>query len=193
MNLQKMYAAQQALRHHINYNEPDRFEKLVLALLVEVGECANEWRGFKFWSKDREPRTKITCMACHGIGEVYQPIDGYQMTCPHCDGQGVENSNNPLLEEYADGLHFVLELGIEKGWTPAINDLTFRSGNITKQFLALYEHISIFKRNANKDNYYNLLSIYAGLGEMLGFTRDQIEQAYYSKNQINHERQANGY
>ena len=172
MNLQKMYAAQQALRHHINYNEPDRFEKLVLALLVEVGECANEWRGFKFWSTDQEPRTLIYTGLHDGINEP---------------------AINPLLEEYADGLHFVLELGIEKGWTPAINDLTFRSGNVTKQFLALYEHISIFKRNTNKDNYYNLLSIYAGLGEMLGFTREQIEQAYYAKNQINHERQANGY
>nr|QRZ17779.1 dUTP diphosphatase [Virgibacillus sp. AGTR] len=31
------------------------------------------------------------------------------------------------------------------------------------------------------------------LGEMLGFTTEQIEQAYLDKNKVNHERQANDY
>ena len=31
---------------------PDR----LLALYVEIGECANEWRGFKYWSDDQEAR-----------------------------------------------------------------------------------------------------------------------------------------
>lgn|SRR5690606_237661 len=29
-----------------------------LALLVEIGELANEWRGFKVWREDRNPRRK---------------------------------------------------------------------------------------------------------------------------------------
>lgn len=37
------------------------------------------------------------------------------------------------------------------------------------------------------------LELYIGLGEMLGFTWDQIEEAYYAKNKVNHERQNTGY
>ena len=40
MNLDKLFQAQKELRERINYNGEDRFEKLVLALLVEIGECA---------------------------------------------------------------------------------------------------------------------------------------------------------
>lgn len=42
MQLDKLFAAQKELRDHINYTGEDRFEKLILALLVELGECANE-------------------------------------------------------------------------------------------------------------------------------------------------------
>lgn len=52
MNLQKLFDTQKVLRDRIGYEGEDRFEKLILALLVEIGECANEWRGFKFWSKN---------------------------------------------------------------------------------------------------------------------------------------------
>lgn len=38
MNLTELFDMQRKLREHINYNEPDRFEKLILALLVELGE-----------------------------------------------------------------------------------------------------------------------------------------------------------
>ena len=50
---------------------------------MEIGELANEWRGFKFWSKDQEPRSKEPLTA---RGKPYY---------------------NPLLEEYADVLHFI--------------------------------------------------------------------------------------
>lgn len=38
-----------------------------------------------------------------------------------------------------------------------------------------------------------LLSHYLGLGEMLGFKLEEIERAYIEKNQVNHQRQDNGY
>lgn len=182
MNLAKLFEVQKVLRDRINYNEPDRFNKLVLALLVELGECANEWRGFKFWSNYQEPRT-LKCIrepkldVINGIRTV---VDEGEFT-------------NPLLEEYVDGLHFVLELGIENGWTPVVCDVIYKAENVTMQLLGLYEQISIFRGSILKDNYYNLVSIYIGIGEMLGFTGEQIEESYYEKNRINHERQENGY
>ena len=37
------------------------------------------------------------------------------------------------------------------------------------------------------------LELMLGLGEMLGFKWEHIEEAYYSKYQVNHERQDSGY
>ena len=83
MNLQKLFAAQAELDKHIYEQHPvedgeDRLAKKILALQVELGECANEWRGFKYWSDDREPRTEI-------------PID-----CPYCYGKDHKAKNNAL-------------------------------------------------------------------------------------------------
>jgi dimeric dUTPase (all-alpha-NTP-PPase superfamily) len=182
MNLEKLFQTQKVLRDRINYNGEDRFNKLVLALLVEIGECANEWRGFKFWSKNQKPRKEHSRLSEDLFGV---PVVEYY---------------NPLLEEYVDGLHFVLELGIELDIfnIEGVEAFKAKSG-ITQQFTALYKHISGLKMQLEASyksgigKYYHIFNMYIGLGEMLGFTWEQIEQAYYDKNQINHERQDNGY
>ncbi|MGE7880358.1 dUTP diphosphatase [Peribacillus muralis] len=189
MNLNKLFETQKVLRDRINYNEPDRFDKLILALLVEIGECANEWRGFKFWSTDQEPRTEelIECEGCGGSGRNHS---GY---CGSCHG-GYVGYKNPLLEEFVDGLHFILELGIEldfenEDWVY----VPWKNETITEQFMSL--HLTAGEMYCDKHNgcVPDLISYYIGLGEMLGFTWEQIEQAYFEKNKINHQRQSEGY
>ncbi|MRX70864.1 hypothetical protein GJU40_01615 [Bacillus lacus] len=174
MNLKKLFETQQVLRERIAYNGPDRFSKLVLALLVELGECANEHRSFKFWSTDQEPRTK-------------------KARQPYVDLEDAE-FYNPMLEEYVDALHFVLELGIEKDYTPStLNIWLVSEENITDSFLSVYEAVLEFELYSSPDNYDVLLFRFFELGLFLGFNWEQIEQAYYSKNQINHQRQDQGY
>ncbi|WP_433959333.1 dUTP diphosphatase [Cytobacillus horneckiae] len=190
MKLESLFSQQKILRERIGYNEPDRFDKLILALLVELGECANEWRGFKFWSKNQEPKTFEwygICKKCNGAG-----VDDENYSCSSCAGTG-DGHKNPLLEEYVDGLHFVLELGLEINVTPIVCDLYLRADDINNQFIRLYQAITFFKVTRNKSAYYYLIEVFAGLGEMLGFTWEQIEQAYYEKNSINHKRQEVGY
>lgn len=182
MNLAKLFETQLKLRERILYSESDRFNKLILALLVELGECANEWRGFKFWSKDQKPRIK-------NVRAPYMDLDDADFY-------------NPLLEEYVDGLHFVMELGIEiaeeiqfdvSDYFKEITDeikLNQKSSTITNQF----NYIFYLTTTVDYDFHFPyLFAAYYQLGEMLGFTWEQIEQAYYAKNQINHERQNNGY
>lgn len=58
MNLQNLFELQKQLDEHIYEDHPvqdgeDRLAKKILALQVELGELANEWRGFKFWSNNR--------------------------------------------------------------------------------------------------------------------------------------------
>jgi dimeric dUTPase (all-alpha-NTP-PPase superfamily) len=171
MNLEKLFQTQKVLRDRIDYNEPDRFEKLILALLVELGECANEWRGFKFWSVNQIPHTSAV-----RVPAMMEEDKEYY---------------NPLLEEYVDGLHFILEIGLElhavDPWQPSYEE------DITEQFRTIYYHVSLINSLNGHDEYEYAVSYFLGLGEMFGFTHDEIEQAYFAKNKINHQRQEVGY
>ncbi|MFF2287312.1 dUTP diphosphatase [Peribacillus butanolivorans] len=158
---------------------------MALSLLVELGACANEWRGFKFWSHDQEPRFK----KCEdSLGDKIKGIyDDEECFC--------ENASYPLLEEYVDGLHFILELGIEMGFKNwGINPLSLiKHHTITKQFNYLFNKIGDFEKYRTVGKFDCITDAYVGLGEMLGFTWDQVENAYYAKNKINHQRQNEGY
>lgn len=180
MNLQKLFQTQKVLRDRINYQGEDRFEKLILALLVEIGECANEWRGFKFWSKDQEPRTFGVKGVGHGIGTY-----------------------NPLLEEYVDGLHFVLELGLEiaeeiqfdvEDYFKEIEDEIRSKSQLNKTTTDQFSYTFYLTSTANYDFHFPyLFASFYHIGEKFGFTWEEIETAYFEKNKVNHERQNTGY
>lgn len=177
MNLTKLFEAQKQLDERIVKDKglegQDLLPMKILALQVELGELANEWRGFKFWSNNQKPNGEK-----HGI---------------YSDGSRVKN---PLLEEYVDCLHFILSIG---------NDLIHRGGlklesvyvkheNIVGQFNLLFSVVGeLWDHGELDENYGAYISSFIELGEMLGFNREQIEQAYYAKNQINHDRQSSGY
>ncbi|ENH96710.1 hypothetical protein J416_09439 [Gracilibacillus halophilus YIM-C55.5] len=170
MNIHQLMDAQQELDRHIEkeqgINGKDYQDEKILALQVEVGELANEWRGFKFWSRDREPRTK-----------KMDELKGYK---------------NPLLEEYADGLSFILSIGNDLKIRPkTINYIHEKS--ITKQFNRLFTKIGDFYEFETRGNYYSILRLYLALGEMLGYSLMDIEKAYLEKNKTNHYRQDTGY
>lgn len=170
MNLEKMFEMQRALDDRINKTHPvqeaeNRLAKKVMAFIVEVSELANEWRGFKFWSEDQK-------------------------------------STNRILEEYVDGLHFLLSIGLEQGRTSVKLFTRPTQVNIVECFLDIYTSavgMGIYTFALEMDtqrahiDYDILFNDYLSLGDVLGFTLDQIEQAYFAKNKVNHQRQDNGY
>jgi dimeric dUTPase (all-alpha-NTP-PPase superfamily) len=178
MNLEKLFNTQKELSNRILEAHPelrgqDLFNKKVLALLVELGECANEYRAWKFWSKDQKPRT-------HKARHPYMDADDADFY-------------NPLLEEYVDCLHFVLELGIELNadidkLRKEIELEPFYKGTLTEHFNMVFKLAS-----RPVGQYRDLFNAFVGLGEFLGFEWREVEQAYFVKNQINHQRQETGY
>ncbi|MGD6816806.1 dUTP diphosphatase [Metabacillus sp. 113a] len=164
MNISALFDMQRALDNKIKRQHGLENESLtqrkILALLVELGELANETRCFKFWStKAPSERTVI-------------------------------------LEEYVDGIHFILSLGIGQGFeNDTVINLKSGSGDVslTHQFLMVFESISLFEKNPELPSYLTVLGEYLYLGELLGFTADEIEKAYLLKNEINHDRQKKGY
>lgn len=162
MNLQKLYDMQRELDAKIEsqhgLQKEDLVEEKTLALLVELGELANETRCFKFWS-------------------VKPPAE-----------------RSVILEEYVDGVHFILSLGLTFGYGVELSrGLAGQSESLTGQFNTVYQLISEFRNDVSEENFNVLFDSYMELGEMLGFSWDEVEEAYLAKNKVNHKRQEQGY
>lgn len=212
MNLTKLFETQRVLDEHIYDKHPelrgqDNLDWKILALQVELAECANEWRGFKKWSNDQEPRTKrkVMCHACRGLGEHYQQVfhgvehvEDKRDICLYCNGTGWQEDRNPLLDEYVDFLHFIFSIGLElKQSLPQgiMQSLHFTPYNesITTLFIEVNNYLLNFYMDSTKIRYARTLQSLLGLGATLGFTWEQVETAYFAKNRVNHERQENDY
>lgn len=158
----KLFEMQKQLDSHIKkkhgLEQVDLFDKKVLALLVELGELANETRSFKFWS------TKAP------------------------------SSKEIILEEYVDGVHFILSLGLIKDYQKDYYEIIEETElDVTKQFLNVYENMMRFSKKSTEAHYKKLFSSYLHLGKLLGFSEEEIFHAYVSKNEVNYLRQKQGY
>lgn len=187
MDIKKLFETQAKLDKHIMQEHPElrgqsNLDWKLLALQVELGECANEWRGFKKWSKDQEPRTVKRI-------ETEWDDDG---TPTEWD---VYQDVNPLLEEYVDCLHFILSIGLEIDTKTTVDwdDIEFFETDITEQFIEITSRILELRSWEISDTWAGLFSEFYVLGKMLGFTWEQVEEAYYAKNKVNYARQESGY
>lgn len=161
MNWDKLYAMQDKLDTYIGENHQlegrDLFNERYLALLVELGELANETRCFKFWStKER-------------------------------------SAEDVVLAEYVDGIHFLLSIGLAKGFRYERAVIEASKVSETEQFNLIFSKAAFFKEDPTSEKYNILFTIYLQLGQLLGFTEESIQQAYFKKNEINFERQDSGY
>lgn len=94
-----------------------------------------------------------------------------------------------LLEEYADGLHFILSLCLELeiNLNDKFNKIE-KEDDISKLFLIIIKNTINLKEEFNKTNIKELLNYYIYLGECLGFSEGNIIEGYIKKNKINKER-----
>ncbi|MFC7393696.1 dUTP diphosphatase [Scopulibacillus cellulosilyticus] len=102
-----------------------------------------------------------------------------------------------ILEEYVDGVHFLLSIGLDLEFNDAsqlIIKYTKKSrGSLTDHFHAVIESINRLREGTNQKNYQELYNEYLSLGIALGFSSNDIIDAYFKKNQINHKRQESSY
>jgi dimeric dUTPase (all-alpha-NTP-PPase superfamily) len=98
-----------------------------------------------------------------------------------------------ILEEYVDCLHFILAIGIEKEYDDTPIELKSTDYDMTEQFLTLYIDINDFMVCSSKDHYITLFEDFLSFGKSLGFSEEDVEDAYVKKNNINHKRQDEGY
>lgn len=103
-----------------------------------------------------------------------------------------------VLEEYVDGLHFILSIGndinfdefyyvqvpADVDWVDVTLTVIDSIGGIRQTIRAQQSPVMMYGR---------MLAHYLRLGELFGFSAEQVLEAYADKNAINYERQRVGY
>ncbi|WP_245613665.1 dUTP diphosphatase [Alkalihalobacterium bogoriense] len=98
-----------------------------------------------------------------------------------------------ILEEYVDGIHFILSIGLDCGYTSVNVQMEATKTQIVTLFQQVFDDITKFNQSQSQETYKQLFQTYLQLGQALGFSEKNIEKAYLQKNEVNHQRQDEGY
>ncbi|MGX9340353.1 dUTP diphosphatase [Mycoplasma sp. 4044] len=160
MNLEHIFAAQKDLDEEFSKNiapgEQDLKLKCVIALIVEIGEFANEFQEFKYW-------------------KVHKNIN-----------------RQALLEEYADGIHFLSSLSASMHISPIIEPLVLAK-TFSCQLAEVYKASTKLLDELNSKNLTYCYRLYLGLAKVANISEEEILASFARKNQINHQRAHNKY
>lgn len=97
-----------------------------------------------------------------------------------------------MLEEFADGLHFLISFAIKYHVAKIIEPLVL-SNDINFQILAMFQSTSKLVKKLNKRNIEKAIAIYIGIAKLLNISDEEINKAYFAKNAINFERIKSNY
>lgn len=97
-----------------------------------------------------------------------------------------------LLEEYADGLHFLMSFAIKLKCSNEIKEI-IKSNDINDQFLHMFNSVGRLTKKLSKKRVETAIGIYLGLAHLLNITEEQVIDAYLKKNNKNFERLKNNY
>ena len=161
INLKELYSLQASLdaeiarNHNVTYETT--FERRLLALIVEIGELANETRCFKYWS-NKGPSPK----------EV-------------------------VMDEFADGIHFLLSLGIPLKASKFDYEIKKSNLDLTRQILEVYKAATLLVDHYDLKHYEDCFQKYLNLSAPIGMSEEEIISSYKAKLKVNHVRQETNY
>lgn len=166
-------------------------QNIALATIAEISECLNVWERFKHWKANPQPKV-------NGMRDVAGKPEQY----------------NPLMDEWADIMHFALSIFnscYRVGLVPndsvhsvSIDNIqtyidTLKSDGIEKdkktvanQFVDVMNAAMMVYRSS-RESYTTLLLEVIALGVDLGYNVEQLSKFYYDKHAINIKRQQSNY
>ena len=103
------------------------------------------------------------------------------------------STKDVIMDEYADGLHFLLSLGIPLNVDVFEYNLEKLSDNLTELFLLLYKAAISLKDDYTIKNYVLVMQLYLNIALSLDMTSIDIINAYKKKLSINYKRQETNY
>lgn len=102
-------------------------------------------------------------------------------------------SKERILDEYADGLHFFLSLGVDIKTSKMAYNRTKHLDDLTSQFHDVYHKIDIFKKKQDDASYIKAFQSFLNLLPLLKYRWSDLEEAYYKKLGVNYNRQETNY
>jgi len=199
------------------------FIRIKIALLVEIGELANELKTFKHWKKQKEINWEkakeelIDCLHFYLSWTINFQIDFtdykfYKLTTD-------PDYNELLLAFFSETEAFSINVPWkvlkpkmiavhEKSWEEGINKLNPDDKDYEKSLKIFGEakeksikeiekmsgsFLEEIETEKNKASFYRWLIIFEELAQKLGMDEKDIENAYLAKNKINWERQKSNY
>ncbi len=98
-----------------------------------------------------------------------------------------------ILEEWADGLHFLLSLGVAMKVTSYTHEMRKEECTLVDQILKCYVLTSDYLIDFDPKKYALLFSAYLNILPLLNSDFKEGKEAYFHKLAINYERQKEGY
>ena len=158
-------------------------QNIALATIAEISECLNAWERFKHWKANPQPKV-------NGMRDVAGKPEQY----------------NPLMDEWADIMHFALSIfnSCYRVGLVSVDSIqwyidTLKSDGIEKdkktvanQFVDVMNAAMMAYRSSG-ENYTTLLLEVIALGVDLGYNVEQLSKFYYDKHAINIKRQQSNY
>lgn len=152
----------------------DTFYLRKIALLVEIGEVANELKTFKYWKKDKKNDLEkvyeelIDCLHFFLSLANCSQINFNEYFSPKAEAKPNTNKTNKLL-------------------------LTIFKMTIRLSFLKEEERELRSKKNYCYQGFYRWLFTFEKLCNQIDFDEKKILETYHHKNKINHQRQIENY
>jgi len=143
------------------------FQNIQLALLVELGELANEWQGFKYWKQNKNiDRERL--------------LDEFA-DCMHF-ALSIENHNQQLSKEKLKYFPERFEKMCKEGKST--------ESDISDAFINTYRYVL---NNCQPIGAILALGACFAVNPYLNITPDEMQEAYLKKYEINIKRQQEGY
>ena len=160
MNLNSLFQKQAELDKYIysqnNVTAKEVFERKIVALLVELGELANELQFFKYWKEN------------------------------------INIDRQRAIEEYIDVIHFTIGLAVDLG-IDEHKYIETQPRDLNKLFIGITNLATVLSTSKEKEYAKSLLNNIIALGYQLGLDEQIVIEAYNKKNEVNYQRQENGY
>ena len=128
-------------------------------------------------------------MACYvEIGELANATRCFK----YWSNKGSE-AEEIVLDEFADGLHFFLSIGVDIQTSKRSYNLTKHAENLTDQFLEVYHKLDAFRKKQDDASYIKAFQAFLNLLPLLKFRWAKLRDAYYKKLGVNYQRQETNY
>ncbi len=98
-----------------------------------------------------------------------------------------------ILDEYADGLHFLLSLGIPLGVSEYKHYFHVREKDLTKAILNVHKDVDELLEHYDVDHYAKAFGDYLNLIPLFDYNEEEVLAAYLAKLGVNHKRQEEKY